>query len=328
MTSIGEFAFGGCGGLDISVDANNPNYSSFGGVLFNKDKTKLLGYAKDKIQSEYTVPDCVENIGIDAFYGCTYLTNITIPKSVKNIERAFSYCGCLDITVDADNPNYSSVDGVLFNKDKTELIAYAKDEIQSKYVVPDGVKSIGTDAFAYCENLKNITMKNDVTNIGDHAFYYCTALTDADMPNSVSVIGDGAFYYCANLIDIYYSGSEENWNNISIGDWNWPLLYANIHYNNHLTKSIVEINNDNIFLKTSLDSLSETEKQISDVFVVLYDENDAVIDSYNAVYDGTEISGALKNDAKADHIKVFVWNKDGSLEPITEAPEYIRINNN
>ncbi len=251
VTSIGEFAFGSCGHLDISVDVDNPNYSSVGGVLFNKDKTKLLGYARDKIQSEYTVPDGVESIGMDAFYGCSFLT-ITIPKGVNNIERAFSYCKYLNITVDADNPNYSSVDGVLFNKDKTELIAYAKDGIQ--YTVPDSVTNICADAFAYCENLKNIIMKNSVTNIGDHAFYYCTALTNIVIPNSVMSIGDSAFYYCTDLIsitipksitsigdgafnycadltDIYYSGSEEDWKKINIESGNESLTNASMHYN-------------------------------------------------------------------------------------------------
>ncbi len=95
-----------------------------------------------------------------------------------------------------------------------------------------------------------------------------------------------------------------------------------------LTKSVVEISDDSIFLKTSLDGLSETEKQRSEVFAALYDENGAVIDSYNAVYDGAEISGALKNDERADHIRVFVWNKNGSLEPITDIPEYINLDKN
>ncbi len=264
VTSIGEFAFGGCGRLYIVVDADNPNYSSVNGVLFNKDKTELIAYSQDETHSEYTVPDGVESVGMDAFYGCSYLTNITIRKGVKNIERAFSYCGRLDITVDADNPNYSSVDGVLFNKDKTELIAYAKDRKQSKYTVPDGVTSIGADAFVYCENLKRITIKNGVRNIGDHAFYYCIGLTSLVIPNSVTSIGDSAFFYCTDLksvtipssitsigdgafnycdglTDVYYSGSEEDWKKINIGSSNEALINAAIHYNK--TVNIVDRGN-------------------------------------------------------------------------------------
>ena len=90
-----------------------------------------------------TIPNSVTNIGNYAFSACNNLTSVTIPDSVANIgKQAFSECGNLNIDVSPQNNNYSSIDGVLFNKDKTELIVYAKDNIQPDYVIPNGVTSI------------------------------------------------------------------------------------------------------------------------------------------------------------------------------------------
>ncbi len=445
VANIGKWAFSECGNLNIDVSTQNNNYSSIDGVLFNKDKTELIAYAKDNIQPDYiipdgvisitdysfnncgsltsvtipnsvtsignyafeycrslisvplpnsvtsigdsafsfcdaltsitipdsvtsigsgaffntgyynntdnwsegvlyignylikadprqidsayavkngtkciadqafiecvnltsiTIPNSVTNIGNSAFYGCSGLTSVTIPDGVTNIgKQAFSECGNLNIDVSPQNNNYSSIDGVLFNKGKTELIVYAKDNIQPEYIIPNGVTSIAECSFVWCERLTSVTM-----------------------PNSVTTIGDSAFYDCSSLTDVYYSGVEEQWKSINIEEYNEPLTNAAIHLNYNMPVSEVVMQNDIISISTSLDNLIKPEaKEKSEVFVVLYDKNDAVIDTYTAVYDGTDINGTLKNSKMADHIKVFVWNKDGSLEPITDVPEYISL---
>ena len=210
VTSIGYGAFDECRSLtSITVDGNNQNYSSQDEVLFNKDKTVLIQYPIGNIRTSYTIPNSVTSIGDGAFMHCFSLTSIT---------------------VDGNNQNYSSQDGVLFNKDKTVLIQYPIGNTRTSYTILNSVTSIGDYAFYDCNSLTSITIPNSVTRIGDSAFYLCSSLTSITIPNSVTSIGDHAFCFCS-LTDVYYSGSDNEWNNISIGYSNDTLNNATIHYN-------------------------------------------------------------------------------------------------
>ena len=119
----------------------------------------------------------VTSIGEAAFYSCTSLTSITIPNSVTNIgAAAFANTSLSAITVDALNPAYSSVAGVLFNKSTNTLIEFPGGKGGGSYTIPNNVTSIGSWAFDYCTNLTSVTIPTSVTNIGDGAFNYCTSL--------------------------------------------------------------------------------------------------------------------------------------------------------
>ncbi len=150
-----------------------------------------------------TIPDSVTSIGLFSFYGCS-LTEITIPKSVTSIGMWPFYC-CLsltDINVDSDNANYSSIDGVLFNKDATELIVFPNGKTETEYTIPDTVTSIEVGAFEVCYNLTNITIPNSVTDIEGNAFSNCISLTEITIPESVTSIDAFAFEYCNNLTEV------------------------------------------------------------------------------------------------------------------------------
>ena len=186
VTEIGMWAFTGCTGLkSITVDKNNKNYTSVDGVLFNKDKTRILVYPSAK-GSSYVIPGSVTYIGGWAFSGCTGLKSVTIPSSVTEIGAgAFSGCtGLKSITVDKNNKNYSSVYGVLFNKNKTKILTYPNAK-GSSYVIPSSVTKIGDSAFEGCTSLKSVTIPNSVTEIGNYAFEGCTGLTSVTIPSSV-----------------------------------------------------------------------------------------------------------------------------------------------
>ena len=210
LNMISNFVFVGCNSLEnIMVDENNLNYSSIDGVLFNKKKTELILYPVGNSRNAYSIPNSVTSIGYYAFWGCTNLRNIKIPNNVESIgDYAFYNCTSLtSIEVSYDNENYSSVDGVLFDKDKTKLIQYPAGSNRTIYSIPNSVISIGSDAFVGCTSLTSVTIPNSVTSIGGSAFFGCTNLTSITIPDSVTSIGSYAFEDCTSLTSVTIGNS-------------------------------------------------------------------------------------------------------------------------
>ena len=210
VASISSTSFGACFILEnIFVDEGNTVYASADGILFNKDQTTLITYPAGKKNTTYIIPEGVTNIASCAVYNCGYLTSVTIPRSVASIgDNAFDFCYNLrDISVDEGNEAYASVDGVLFNKERTVLVTYPAGKENTAYTIPDGV-----------------------TNVGRSAFWDCM-LTSIVIPESVTKIEWGAFRDCSNLKDVYYVGSQRQWEQVQIAEYNEPLLNAAIHFN-------------------------------------------------------------------------------------------------
>jgi hypothetical protein len=137
------------------------------------------------------IPNTITVINNATFFGCSNLTSIAIPASVTLIGNRFTFRGCGNLTiinVDSSNPNYSSENGILYNKTKTEIIAFPS--ASGDIVIPSGVKVIGELAFQYT-NIVNIILPISVTTIGDSAFSSET-LETINMPG-VTIIGNGAF---------------------------------------------------------------------------------------------------------------------------------------
>lgn len=162
-----------------------------------------------------TIPESVTSIGWSAFRGCTSLASITIPEGVTRIDdRVFWECSNLtSINVEQGNENYSSVDGVLFTKDMTTLIAYPHGKKGGKYTIPEGVSRIGNGAFQGCKDVAGITIPDSLTSIGDVAFDGCRSLACITIPEGVTRIGIRAFDGCENLTDAYFKGAPPEMHN-------------------------------------------------------------------------------------------------------------------
>ena len=186
---------------EINVSQNNESYSSQNGVLFSKNKETLYFYPQSKSGESYTIPDCVKEVYFAAFTDNTkYLKHINLGAKIENIIGIF-YCENLEsITVNGDNKNYSSIDGVLFNKDKSLLLCYPRHKNTSKYVIPNTV----TDCrgFNGCNTIEEITFSNKMTYIRRADYAYCTNLKKINLSDSISSIYDGAFFECKKLTSV------------------------------------------------------------------------------------------------------------------------------
>ena len=219
VTGIGDSAFEGCTSLTSVTIPNSVNgigEAAFNGctsltsITIPNGVTSIKYYAFRYCSSltSVIIPNSVTSIRAYAFQGCTSLTSVTIPNSVTSIGNyAFSSCTSLTaITVDTGNANYSSDQGVLYNKEKTSLVAYPAGK-SGAFTIPNSVTSIGHGAFRECASLTSVTIPDSVTSIGDGAFENCTSLTSVTIPNSVTSIGGWTFKGCTSLTSVTIGNS-------------------------------------------------------------------------------------------------------------------------
>ena len=196
VTSIGESAFFGCSGL-TSVTIGNSVETIGDDAFWNCSGL-----------SSVTIPNSVKTIGWNAFAHCSGLTSVTIGNSVETIgEFAFSCDNLTDINVNSENTHYSSINGVLYDKNASTLILCPRQK--TSLTIPNSVETIRKRAFNRCSELSSVTIGNSVETIGDYAFSDCSELTSVTIPNSVKTIGLDAFKRCSKLTSVTIGNSVE-----------------------------------------------------------------------------------------------------------------------
>lgn len=226
VKQIGTRVFQGCSFLTlIHVDSNNKNFIAQNGILYNKEKTKLICCSPANI-GRVTMLDSVTSIEDYAFYACNNISEVVLPEGVTSIGKyAFYNCSSLEKMVLPANVT-SIGDWAFYGCRKLSeiimpdnLTSIGKNAFQhcsslTEITIPEKVTTIGMQAFGSCINLKEITIPDGVTSIEDDTFGGCSSLSKIIIPESVTTIKTYAFNLCSSLTEIIIPASVE-----SIGKW-------------------------------------------------------------------------------------------------------------
>ena len=234
----------------VTVAEGNKNYAAESNVLYNADKTEIVGVPM-QLAGDIVIPEGVTSVG-SQFSNHPKITSITFPASATSISSGgFSGCDALaKFDVAVDNPNYAAQDGILYDKEMTRFAA-VPTAISGDIVIPDTVTSTANgyySAFRNWSNVTSITLPEELTQLESNAFQNCSSLTYMVLPETLTEIPYGAFEGCSNLekvyipagvttigsgysarwyadfegcdklTDIYFGGTEEQWNAISFGN--------------------------------------------------------------------------------------------------------------
>lgn len=251
VTHIGHHAFSGCSSLARAALPNSIMY--IGSYAFNNCNSL----------ASIIIPDSLTSIENDTFRGCSSLARVEIPNSVISIDKeAFKYCQSLESIKIPNSMTAISESAFAY--------CYSLKNIE----ISNNVTSIGTKAFYACSKLERLVIPSGVKSIGIEAFESCKALTDIEISDTITSIGNSAFNECSSIKDVYYTGSESQWNNIVIGTENNTLKNANIHFNSTIPpiqEIIGDLDNDGVVttndalfvLQASFSSTELTEEQFA-----------------------------------------------------------------
>ena len=232
ITQVDEFinSISLCPSLkSISVGADNPVFLTEENVLFNKEKTTLFIYPSSRIGETYTIPSGVTTLNGSSFSQLANLKHLIIPDEVISAEDAISGSGLLTITigsgmenlgskpfdscsslttitVNEQNQTYSSENGVLFNKDKTQLLCYPRGKTETSFTIPATVTSLVDYNLYYADNLTVLTFEGTPDNIGSHALP--SSITTINVPWAEGAVANAPWGATGATINYNYVGGE------------------------------------------------------------------------------------------------------------------------
>ena len=249
---------------DFSVDEASDYYCSVDGVLYSKDKMKLVRYPGAKVSNtcnisddtieildysfyacnqikDVVIPDAVSTIGYRAFYECENLAQITLGAGLTRInDNAFSYCNNLTtVNYNCTNCTYAG-DYSIFSPNRYSI-------------------------FGYCSKLSNFNIGNNVTQFPNNLFNSCSSIKNITIPQSVTYIGNRAFYRCTGLENVYYEGTLDNWCGIVFkNSYSNPCYYAdNLYCDGKLVSGDVtiatDVNNYALYNSASITNVTLTD---------------------------------------------------------------------
>ncbi|KNY29433.1 leucine-rich repeat protein [Pseudobacteroides cellulosolvens] len=198
----------------INASISNPFFTSSEGVLYSKDKFKLIAYPANKSGAEFIIPSYVRSIESYAIRSAN-LKKITVSENVYNISsNNFNSCYKLQIIdVDKNNLKYSSQDGVLFDKDKHTLIKYPEDKNDKVYSIPLGAENVIENAFVSADYLERVNVPGTVKNVGNFAFWACSNLTGVYFYGDAPDVSPLSFNSVNGKSKIYYKEGSEGFTN-------------------------------------------------------------------------------------------------------------------
>ena len=315
----------------IDVDPNNQYYTSDNGVLFNKDKTMLVGYPKSAENEFYRIPNSVKKIGKYAFCDSTNLLNLDIPNGVEMIEE-YAVDGCDSLTsivipnsvthigsyafssrnlnkIDMSS-NIESVDHGAFdytayydNQSNWEngvlyigpVLIKANDDLEGVYRIKDSTRVIAASAFCNCGVLDGVYIPDGVVAINDGAFDNCSSIRDITIPATVTTIGKGAFQ-STDLLVVYIQGTNVTVGNFAFYDSGNTVVFC------HSTTQFGSHNNINEYYIDKVVAV----KNFKDLYSSDYDWDHSTLYSFVANESGTYYSGG--DYWNSDYMYIFDEN--------------------
>ena len=238
LTDDGTLTISGNSNMYAGSEFNSPwnrYMDQIRSVVINEGVSNIAAHAFSQYENltSITIPEGLTSIGRSALGGCVNLTSIHIPASVESIGyAALAGCGLTAFTVAEDNPNYTIIDGVLVNKEKTELIQVPGGRTGS-YEIPEYIQTLYRYTFTDCHKLTEVIFPDHLTELPEAvlygmeslttvklpaslaeiptaAFYNCEKLASIEIPNGVTAIGFDAFYGCASLKSVVIPTSVES----------------------------------------------------------------------------------------------------------------------
>ena len=242
ITSIDSFAFGGCTRIwHVFYTGTDAQWSN---ISIGRDNNYLTSAtrhcnATGEVLQATECSTCTEETQLCMQCSiCEAVDNTLTWDGHKYVGGYCDYCGRLDDTC-GERLTWALVDGTLTisgtgamdNYNYHSMPWYSKRDQIHTVVIEEGVTSIGNHAFYSCENVESITIPEGVTNIGDYALESCSSLAYIILPSSIRSIGTAVVEYCENFWHVFYTGTEAQWNNISIDSSNFHLNATPRHYN-------------------------------------------------------------------------------------------------